>query len=132
MRRTSRWARANRDPAMIDAAAIQAVVQRQLAITGVLSDEAARKILKDNAGTFNAYACAKTVNVLEYLFDADKMILVNGEYATRLDRANVLAAETARRSELPETATVFRQDSVIAESNILIMIRDAKDGRRSE
>ena len=118
--------------AIIDSNAVTATVQRELAVTGTLTDAAATKILTDNAGIFAGYACVKTVNAFEYMFNEDKKILVNGEYAERLDKANALAAETLMRAGLPNATPEFRRQAVIRESNVLIMIKDARDGRRSE
>ncbi len=117
---------------IIDENALTAVVQRELAASGVMTDAAAMQALGTNAGIFSSYASAKTVNAFEYLFSADKKLLVNGEYAERLDKANALAAETLARASRPDMAPELRRLFVIRECNTLKMIKDAKDGRRSE
>jgi hypothetical protein len=116
---------------IIDAAASQAIADRALVDAGAMDDAKATATLKTNSATFNTYATMKTVNVFEYLFGS-KQILVNGEYAERLDRANVLAAETAVRAEKPDVAAGWRQLAVEKESGVLIYVKDAKDGKRSQ
>lgn len=115
----------------IDANAIQAGIDKGLVVVGAMTDAQATLILKDNALKFAAYADAKTVNLFEYLF-GKATILVNGEYAERLDRARVLSATTATRADLPETSIGFRYAAVIEESDVMGYVKDAKDGRRSQ
>ena len=89
--------------------------------------------LNRNATIFKAYADAKTVNVFAYWFGG-KTILVNGEYATRLDSDSTLAADTLRRATSQPATTqgsAWLNAAVRKEARVLLDVRDAKNGKVS-
>jgi hypothetical protein len=94
-----------------------------------LTDTEAIGYLSENATKFAEYADAKTVNWFAYAF-GKKTIFVNGEYATRLDIAKALSAETVSRALAdPVPANAWLNVAVQKECTVLIDIRDAKDGK---
>lgn len=115
----------------IDLNAIQAAIDKDKASSGEMSYQEAQSALTRNAATFQGYAAAKTLNFFEFLFNKNKGLLVNGEYAQRLDNANILAAETLLRVNSGNVPDGFPQEAVIKESVVLIDVKMAKDGKRS-
>jgi hypothetical protein len=97
-------------------------------VAAPLTDAEARGYLNENATKFAEYADAKTVNWFAYAF-GNKTIFVNGEYATRLDIAKVLAQETANRAETNSPTSAWLNAAVLKECTVLMDVRAAKDGK---
>ena len=95
---------------------------------GTIPDVFAKAKIAGYADVFAFYANAKTTNPFAYLFGG-KTIWVNGEYATRLDRANVRAAETATRATTQPTA--WLNSAIVGEATVQIDVGNALHGNRS-
>ena len=115
--------------ATIDANAATAALLLPQAQAVTIAEADAKTALANNAAVFKSYADAKTVNLLEYIFVKGKTILASGEYATRLDRASALSAETAKRATTQPAA--WLNGAVAGECKVLIDVKNAKDGKES-
>jgi len=118
--------------ALIDANAAVAALEREKVKGGAMTEAEAADIIKRNATTFQAYADAKTLNLFAYWFDKKKALLVNDEYAQRLDAAAILAAETVLRVNAGGLPPGWLFRVVELQSKILLDVKAAKSGKRSE
>ena len=115
----------------IDVVACQAAIDLDKAKDGTMDSTEAVTVLTRNTEAFALFASAKTLNLFEFWFSADHGLLVNGEYAQRLDNTFILAAETLIRATGAAQPVEWLRKAVEMESKVLIDIKAAKDGKRS-
>ena len=113
----------------IDQNAATAAANLATIAQGPIEDQGARDTLKTYAAIFSAYAATKTTNPFTYWF-GDKQILVDGEYATRLDHDDKLAQETLTRAATATSGWLTL--AVTKESMVLLDVAAAKNGGLSK
>jgi hypothetical protein len=111
--------------ALIDAQAQTATTNLPRATAGAIPDAEAVNILTTTASTFATYDAAKTTNPFAYLI-GKSTILVNAEYATRLDTDAQLAVKTL--SDATGQPTAWLNAAVAREAQVLLDVKGAKDG----
>jgi len=113
----------------IDGAALVAQNNIPRATAVSISDSEATGIITATASTFAAFAAEKTTNPFSYFgawLTGKPSILVNAEYATRLDNDSQLAAQTATTASGQPTA--WLNAAVLKESVVILDIQNAKKG----
>ena len=118
--------------ATIDAAALTAQTNIPRATAVSITDSEAVNILTTTASTFATFDAAKTTNPLAYFgswITHTPRILVNAEYATRLDTDALLAAKTRDTAlATPGQPTAWLNAAVLKESTVILDIQNAKKG----
>jgi hypothetical protein len=115
--------------ATIDQNAAVGQADQVQALAGTLTPDVAKAKIATNAATFAGYAAAKTTNPFAYWFGG-KGLWVSGEYATRLDALNTLAADANRRAS-SQPAAGYLNAVIVKEARALQDVKDAKDGKPS-
>jgi hypothetical protein len=109
----------------IDTNAQEAAELKPQAVAGTLTLDTCLVKIAENAHIFNQYDAAKTLNWFEYAF-GDKLIWVNPTYSE-------LLGQTAAAADLADSQATTKpanwcNATVAAECNILIRIKQARDG----
>ncbi len=114
--------------AAIDQRATVAAGQQASAQAGTLTPDAMRQVLKENATVYGAWSAGKTVSVFSYWF-GKSTLYVNGDYAARIDKDNLLLQEVSSRAATIDPANLAA--FVIREANCFLDLKRAKDGEKT-
>jgi len=111
----------------IDTNAYAAAEIRPQALVGALTVDQCIVTLAENSAKFDCYALARTTNWFAYAF-GDKTIWCSPTYAVLIDKTAALAYET--KTQATTRPAAWCNMAVVKESNVLIKVKQAKDGKK--